>query len=76
VNKGLQLYKYECKTYLTYCLSNGTSVTFLTEYNITISFHVFVFVLLVEQDIAFIHDFVFFFLHVCVFCVSTVVFRG
>jgi len=51
-------------------------VTFLTEYNITIFLHVFVSVLLVEQDIAFIHDIVFFFLHVCVFCVSTGVFRG
>jgi len=76
VNKELQLYKYGLKTYLTYCLSKSTSVTFLTEYNITISLHVFVFSLHVEQDIAFIHDAVTFFLHVCVFCVTTAVFRG
>jgi len=60
-----------------HCLSYRTSVTFLTEYNITVSFDVFVSVLLVEQEIAFIHDAVFFFfLHVCVLCVSTGVFRG
>jgi hypothetical protein len=40
-------------------------VTFLTEYNVTISYDVFVSVLLVEQEIAFIHDAVFFLLHVC-----------
>jgi len=34
------------------------------------------FVLFVEKDIAFIHDAVFFFLRVCVFCLSTGVFRG
>jgi len=50
-------------------------VTFLTEYNITILLHVFVFVLYVEQDIAFIYDAVSF---SCafVFCVTTAVFRG
>jgi len=62
--------------YLPYCLSNSTSVTFLTEYKITIFLHVFIFVLLVEKDIAFIHDAVFFVLRVCVFCASTGVFRG
>jgi hypothetical protein len=51
-------------------------VTFLTEYDSTTALYVFVFVLLVEQDIASIHDAVFFFLRVCVFCVSTEVFRG
>jgi len=52
-------------------------VTFLTEYNITILLHAFAFVLLVEQDITLIHDAVFFFfLRVCVFCVSTGVVRG
>jgi uncharacterized integral membrane protein len=34
-------------------------VTFLTEYNITILLHVFVFVLLVQQDIAFIDILIF-----------------
>ena len=76
LNKELQLYKWERKTYITYYVSNGTSVTFLTEYNITILLHVFVSVLLVEQDIAFIHDAVFCFLRVCVFCISTRVFRA
>jgi len=51
-------------------------VTFLTEYNITISLYVFVLLLLADQNTAFIHDAVFFFLRVCVFCVSTAVFRG
>jgi hypothetical protein len=47
------------------CLSDSTSVTFLTQDNILISLHVFVFVLIVQQDVVFIHDAVFFFLHVC-----------
>jgi hypothetical protein len=46
-------------------LSDSTSVTFVTEDNILILLHVFVFVLIAEQDILFIHDAVFFF-HVCV----------
>jgi hypothetical protein len=50
------------------------AVTFLTEGNIRISLHVFVFVLAVEQDIVLIHDAVFFFLHVRAFCVSTLAF--
>ena len=44
-----------------------TSVTFQTDGNIPISLHVFVFLLIVKQDIAFIHDAAFFFLHVCAF---------
>jgi hypothetical protein len=47
--------------------------------NILILLHVFLFVLIVEQDIVFIHDAVFFFIarvFVCVFCVSTGSFRG
>jgi hypothetical protein len=44
-----------------------TSVTFRTDGNITISLHVFAFLLIVEQDIVFIHDAAFFFLHVCAF---------
>jgi len=44
-----------------------TSVPFLTDGNIPISLHVFAFLLIVEQDIVFIHDAAFFFLHVCVF---------
>jgi hypothetical protein len=39
----------------------------IQHYNFIICLH---FLLLVELDIAFIHDAVFFFLHVCVFCVS------
>jgi hypothetical protein len=50
-------------------------LSFLTEGNIPISLHVLVFVLTVEQDIVLIHDAVFFFLHVCAFCVSTGAFR-
>jgi hypothetical protein len=44
-----------------------TSVTFRTDGNIQISLHVFDFLLIVEQDIVFIHDAAFFFLHVCAF---------
>jgi hypothetical protein len=44
-----------------------TSVTFRTDGNIPISLRVFAFLLIVEQDIVFIHDAAFFFLHVCVF---------
>jgi len=45
-----------------------TSVTFQTDGNISISLHVFAFLLIVEEDIVFIHDTVFFFfLHVCAF---------
>jgi hypothetical protein len=43
------------------------SVTFQTDGNIPISLHVFTFLLIVQQDIVFIHDAAFFFLHVCVF---------
>jgi hypothetical protein len=42
-----------------------TSVTFRTDGNIPISLRVFAFLLIVEQDIVFIHDAAFFFLHVC-----------
>jgi len=45
-----------------------TSVTFQTDSNIPISLHVFAFLLIVEQDIIFIHDAAFFFfLHMCAF---------
>ena len=43
-----------------------TSVTFQTDGNITISLHVFTFLLIVEQDIVFIHDAAFF-MHVRAF---------
>jgi hypothetical protein len=42
-----------------------TSVTFQTDGNIPIPLRVFAFLLIVEQDIVFIHDAAFFFLHVC-----------
>jgi len=42
-------------------------VTFRTDGNIPISLNVFAFLFIVEQDIIFIHDAAFFFLHVCVF---------
>jgi len=44
-----------------------TSVTFQTDGNIPISLHAFAFLLVVEQDIVFIHDAAFFLLHVCAF---------
>ena len=44
-----------------------TSVTFQTDGNIPISLHVFAFLLIVEQDIVYIHDAAFFFLHMCAF---------
>jgi len=44
-----------------------TSVTFQTDGNIPISLFVSAFLLIVEQDIVFIHDAAFFFLHVCAF---------
>ena len=44
-----------------------TSVTFQTDGNIPISLHVFAFLLFVEEDIAFIRDAAFFFLHGCAF---------
>jgi hypothetical protein len=43
------------------------SVTFQTDGNIPVSLHVFAFLLIVEQDVVFIHDAAFFFLHVCAF---------
>ena len=43
-----------------------TSVTFQTDSNITISLHVFAFLLIVEQDIVFIHNAAFF-MHVRAF---------
>jgi hypothetical protein len=45
----------------------STSVTFRTDGNIPISLHVFAFLLIVEQNIVFIHDAAFFFLHMCAF---------
>jgi len=48
-------------------LKQKTSVTFQTDGNIPISLHVFALLLIVEQDIVFIHDAAFFFLHVCAF---------
>jgi hypothetical protein len=44
-----------------------TSMTFQTDGNIPIALHVFVFLLIVEQNTVFIHDAAFFFLHVCAF---------
>jgi len=44
-----------------------TSVTLQTDSNIPISLHVFAFLLIVEQDIVYIHDAAFFFLHMCAF---------
>jgi len=44
-----------------------TSVTFQRDGNVPISLHVFAFLFIVEQDIVFIHDAAFFFLHVCSF---------
>ena len=44
-----------------------TSVTCQTDGNIPISLHVFAFLLIVEEDIVFIHDAAFLFLHVCAF---------
>jgi hypothetical protein len=54
----------------TFWLLNGkqrTSVTFQTDSNIPILLYVFAFLLIVEQDVVFIHDAAFFFLHVCAF---------
>jgi hypothetical protein len=39
----------------------------LIDVNVPISLHVFAFLLIVEEDIVFIHDAAFFFLHVCAF---------
>ena len=44
-----------------------TPVTFQTDGNIPISLYVFAFLLIVEEDIVFIHDAAFFFLHVHAF---------
>jgi hypothetical protein len=44
-----------------------TSVKYQTNGNIPISIHIFAFLLIVEQDIVFIHDATFFFLHVYAF---------
>jgi hypothetical protein len=55
---------------VTFWLLKGkqrTSVTFRTDGNIPILLRVFAFLLIVEQDIVFIHDAAFFFLHVCAF---------
>ena len=43
-----------------------TSVIFQTDGNIPVSLHVFAFLLIVEEDVVFIHDAAFF-LHVCAF---------
>jgi hypothetical protein len=48
-----------------------TLFTFRTDGNIPILLHVFAFLLIVEQDIVFIHDAAFFFLHVCAFSYVT-----
>ena len=69
----ISLFRIQKHSVVTYHYS-GT-VTFLTEGNIPISLHVFFFVLIVEQDIVLIHDAVFFFLHMCAFCVSAGAFR-
>jgi hypothetical protein len=65
------LYAWESETLQTFTsgLLKGkqrTSVTFQTDGNIPISLHVFAFLLIVQQDIVFIHDAAFF-LHVCAF---------
>jgi hypothetical protein len=44
-----------------------TSVTFQTDGNIPMLLPACAFLLIVEQDIVFIHDAAFFFLHVCAF---------
>ena len=44
-----------------------TSVTFQTDGNIPIPLHAFAFLLTVEDDLVFIHDTAFLFLHVCAF---------
>jgi len=69
-NYMLHAWESETLQTFTFWLLKGkqrTSVTFQTDGNIPISLHVFVFLLIVKQDIAFIHDAAFFFLHVCAF---------
>jgi hypothetical protein len=66
----LHAQKSETLQTFTFRLPKGkqkTSVTFQTDGNIPISLHVFAFLLIVKEDIVFIHDAVFFFLHVCAF---------
>jgi hypothetical protein len=65
------LHAQELKTLQTFTFrllkkKKKTPVTFQTGGNIPISLHVFAFLLIVEQDISFIHD-AHFFLHVCAF---------
>jgi hypothetical protein len=69
-NYMLHAQKLETLQTFTFRLLKGkqrTSVTFQTDGNIPISLHVFAVLLIVEQDIVFIHDAAFFFLHVCAF---------
>jgi hypothetical protein len=66
------LHARESKTLQTFTFrllkgKQRTSVTFETDGHIPMSLHVFAFLLIVKQDIVFIHDAVFFFLHVCAF---------
>jgi len=67
------LHARELETLQTFTLQlltgkQKTLATFQTDGNIPISLHVFAFLLIVEQDIVFIHDAdFFFFLHVCAF---------
>jgi hypothetical protein len=64
----LHAHKSETLQTFTFRLLKGkqkTSVTFQTDRNIPVSLHVFAFLLIVEEDIVFIHDAAFFYLHVC-----------
>jgi len=66
----LHAQKSETLQTFTFRLLKGkqnTSVTFQTDGHIPISLHVFTFLLTVEEDIVFIHNAAFFFLHVCAF---------
>jgi len=74
------LHARESETLQTFTLwlpkgKQRTSVTFQTDGNIPISLHVFAFLLIVKQDISFIHNAAFFFLHVCAFALSCGPFR-
>jgi hypothetical protein len=66
----LHAQKSETLQTFTFRLLKGkqkTSVTFQTDGNIPIPLHAFAFLLTVEDDLVFIHDTAFLFLHVCAF---------
>jgi hypothetical protein len=68
-NNMLHAQESEALQTFTFRLLKGkqkTQVTFQLDGNIPTSLHVFAFLLIV-QDIVFIHDAAFFFLHVCAF---------